>query len=60
MLPRPSFIAPAGTVVAVAAVVLNDLQVASVAVLVGFVVYLPCARLARDVRPVVADFDRRA
>jgi amino acid transporter len=62
--PRAPFLAPAGPVVAVIAVILslwllsnspwNEMRLAGIAVLLGLGLYVPYARGARDVRPVTS------
>ena len=61
---RPPFLAPAGPVVSVIAVILslwllsnspwNELRLAGIAVLLGLGLYLPYARGARNVRPMAS------
>lgn len=63
-VPRPAFVAPAGPLISVVAVALSvwllsnssweEARLAGIAVGVGFVLYLPCARASREVQPVAA------
>jgi amino acid transporter len=64
-MPRPEFVAPAGPLISVVAIVLsvwllsnsswNEARLAGIAVGVGFLLYLPCAGASREAQSVVAE-----
>ena len=66
-LPRAAFSAPAGPLVSGVAVVLivwllsntpwNEMRLAGMAVVIGFVLYLPCVRWSREGRPAASAVD---
>ncbi|PYR24499.1 MAG: hypothetical protein DMF92_22535, partial [Acidobacteria bacterium] len=63
-VPRPAFVVPAGSLISVVAVMFSawllsssswdELRLVGIAVGVGFVLYLPCARVSREAQSVAA------
>ena len=64
-VPRPAFVAPAGPLISVVAIALNlwllsnsswnEARLAGIAVGVGFVLYLPCARASHEAQSMAAE-----
>lgn len=63
-VPQPAFVVPGGSLIAMVAVMLSawllsssswdEVRVVTIAVGVGFLLYVPCARVSRDALPVAA------